>query len=151
MIHYHLLQYQVRAHDATEQRPPTQHHQRQKQVKTFYPPYVKATSFNSNHIHWFCGKSVEGSSRRAQVWAHPREMQPIGCLRDSVGRLRRSGGYVCLRMVFRRCAPLRSSNLVAIGKWRHARGMGHYRGEPGSFTGWVRTRFGRGGGQLGHE
>ena len=31
-----------------------------------------------------------------------------------------------------RCAPLPSSNLVPFGRWRHARGKEHCRGEPGS-------------------
>ena len=31
-----------------------------------------------------------------------------------------------------RCAPLPSSNLVHIERWRHARGRGHCRGETGS-------------------
>ena len=35
-------------------------------------------------------------------------------------------------MVFPRCAPLLSSNLVPFGRWWHARGWGHCRGEPGS-------------------
>ena len=37
--------------------------------------------------------------------------------------------------------------------WRHARGKEHCRGEPGSALsgGWVRTRFGEGGGQLGRR
>ena len=30
-----------------------------------------------------------------------------------------------------RCAPLPSSNMVLSGRWRHARGRKHYRGEPG--------------------
>ena len=43
---------------------------------------------------WFRGMSVGGSFRRVQGRAHPREMQPTGCLRVSVCRLRRSGGMV---------------------------------------------------------
>ena len=31
-----------------------------------------------------------------------------------------------------RCSLLPSSNLVHLGRWRHARGREHYRGEPGS-------------------
>ena len=30
------------------------------------------------------------------------------------------------------CAPLPSFNLVPFGRWRHARGRKHSRGEPGS-------------------
>ena len=39
--------------------------------------------------------------------------------------------YRWLRMVFPRCAPLPSSNLVPFGRWWHARGRGLCRGEPG--------------------
>ena len=40
--------------------------------------------------------------------------------------------YGWLRMVFPRCAPLPSSNLVPFERWCHARGKEHCRGEPGS-------------------
>ena len=40
--------------------------------------------------------------------------------------------YGWLRMVFPRCVPLPSSNLVPFGRRWHARGRGHCRGEPGS-------------------
>ena len=38
--------------------------------------------------------------------------------------------YGWLRVMFRRCAPLPSSNLVPFGRWWHARGRGPCRGEP---------------------
>ena len=40
--------------------------------------------------------------------------------------------YGWLRMAFPRCAPFPSSNLVPFGRWWHARGRWHCRGEPGS-------------------
>ena len=43
---------------------------------------------------WFRGMSVGGSFRRVEGRAHPQEMQPTGCLRDSACRLRRGGGMV---------------------------------------------------------
>ena len=50
---------------------------------------------------------------------------------------------------FPRWASLPSSNLVPFGRWRHAKGREHCRGEPDSaLSGWVRTRFGENGGQL---
>ena len=70
--------------------------------------------------------------RRVYGRAHPREMQLFGCLRDSVGRLRRDRRYGWLRMVFPRWAPLPISNLVPFRRWWHARGRGYCRGEPGN-------------------
>ena len=55
------------------------------------------------------------------------------CLSSRFNRLvetRRRYGW--LRMVFPRCTPLPSSNLVPFGRWWHARGREHCRGGPGS-------------------
>ena len=46
---------------------------------------------------WFRGMSVGGSFRRVSGRAHPREMQPTGCLRDPPGRLRRGDGIPQVR------------------------------------------------------
>ena len=60
-------------------------------------------------------------------------MQPTGCLRGSAGMVGSDAAAVWLPEdgVPRR-APLPSSNLVSFGRWRHARGREHPRGEPGS-------------------
>ena len=84
----------------------------------------------SDMITSFRGMSVRvgGSFRRVKGWAHPREMQPIRCLRDSADRFRRGGGWLVEDGV-PRYVPFPSSNLVVVGRWRHARGREHCRGE----------------------
>ena len=54
-------------------------------------------------------------------WLSPRSSRSV--------ETRRRYGW--LRMVFPRCAPLPSSNLVPFGRWWPARGRVHCRGKPG--------------------
>ena len=80
---------------------------------------------------WFRGMSVGGSFRRLKGQAHPREMQPTGCLSDSACRLRRDDGMA--KDGVPRCEPLpRAPIRCPSGGWRHARGREHCHGEPGS-------------------
>ena len=73
--------------------------------------------------------NMEESFWWVQDWTHPQEMQPTGCLRDSVDRLRCGGNLVG----FEGCslgAILPSSDVVPFGRWWHARGRGHCRVKP---------------------
>ena len=74
-----------------------------------------------------------GSLRRVQGWTHPQEMQPNGRLRDPRRSIETRRRFSSLRMVFTRCAPLPSSNLVPFGRRWYARGRGHCHcpGKPG--------------------
>ena len=53
---------------------------------------------------WLWSMSVGGSFRRVEDRAHPREMQPTGCLRDLACRLRRGGSMVGWGWCFQVCA-----------------------------------------------
>ena len=76
-------------------------------------------------------------------------MEPTGYLCDSVDRsVEARRRYDWLRMMFSGVRLFRAPIWCPSGGWRHARGREHCRGEPDSSLGWVRTRFGEGGGQF---
>ena len=67
---------------------------------------------------WFRGMSVGGSFRRVYGRAHPQEMQPTDCNRDSACWLRQSGGMVSGGW----CSQLRASSELQFGAPRESGG-----------------------------
>ena len=99
---------------------------------------------------WFRGMSVGGSFRRVQVGPGSPSADAANWLPSRFGlSVETRRRYSWLRMVFSGVRPFRAPIWCPSRGWRHARGREHRRREPGSaLIGWVRTRFGEGGGQL---